>query len=185
MRFLGILDLFNSPIVIILIVVVVFAAIVCLISLKPNPRHLKEEVEEVLKAANIEYEITDPTSKNYTFDLKINNQSYTVLVLPIEKHAEVTINNFNTWEMHYGGGDRPGKAQPYKQMIAEIPAFMKVETSNKKLVLVRPNAKKIVCWKNECEMIFIEPNTEIYGVNVLNLTALPYFINECEKKDVK
>ena len=95
MRFLGILDLFNSPIVIILIVVVVFAAIVCFISLKPNPRHLKEEVEEILKAANVEYEITDPTSKNYTLDLKINNQSYTVLVLPLEKHAEVTINNFN------------------------------------------------------------------------------------------
>ena len=68
MRFLGILDLFNSPIIIILIVVVIFAAIACFISLKPNPRHLKEEVEEVLKTSNIEYEISDPINKNYTFD---------------------------------------------------------------------------------------------------------------------
>jgi hypothetical protein len=137
LRFLGILDLFNSPIVIILIVVVVFAAIACFTSLKPNPRHLKEEVEEILKASNIEYEISDPISKNYTFDLKINNQTYTVLVLPIEKHAEVTINNFNTWEMHYGGGDRPGKAQPYKQMIAEIPAFNRGDTKDNKKYAVK------------------------------------------------
>lgn len=185
MRFLGILDLFNSPVIVILAVVIVFALIVCFTSFKPNPRHLKEEVEEVLKEANIEYEISDASNKSYTLELTIKEQKYTVLVLPIEKHAEVTINNYNTWEMHFGGGDQPGKAQPYKQMIAEIPSFMKIETENKKLVLLRPNAKKIVCWKNECEMIFIEPDTEIYGVNVLNLTALPYFINGSNKKDVK
>ena len=183
MRFLGILNLLDSPIIIILIIVILVAVGACFVSFKPSTKHLKEEIETILKNENIEYEITDSNNKSYNFDLKINDTKYSVLVLPIEKHSEITINNFNTWEMRFGGGDKPGKAQPYKQLIAEIPLFMKLETTNKKLVLLRPNAKKVVCWKNECEMIFIEPTDEIYGVNVMNATALPYFINE-NKKDV-
>ena len=181
MRFLGILNLLDSPIIIILIIIVLISIGACFVSFKPSSKALKEEIENILKSNNIDYEIFEPTNKSYNLDLLVNNTKYSILVLPIEKHAEITINNFNTWEMRFGGGDKPGKAQPYKQLIAEIPPFMKLETANKKLVLLRPNAKKIVCWKNECEMIFIEPTTEIYSVNVMNASALPYFINESKK----
>lgn len=177
MRFLGILDLLNSPIIVILVIVLGAALVISLTSLKPNPKYILKDIEKLLKDNQIDYQINSPENKDYTFKLTVENQEYTVLVLPIEKFAEVTINNFNTWEMHYGAGDRPGKAQPFKTKIAEIPTFMNLEADNK-LVLIQPDAKQIVYWKNENEIVFVEPNTKVYGINVLNVTDLPKFFNK-------
>ena len=176
MNFLGILDIFNSPILLILGIVIIVALVMIFTSLKPNPKHAVEDIEQILKDNNIDYTLELSVDKNYTFDLTVNNQKYTVLVLPIEKFAEVTINNINTWEMHYGAGDRPGKAQPFKTKIAEIPGFMNLDKENK-VVLVQPNAKQIVYWKNENEIVDVLPNNKVYNVNVLNVSDLPKLFN--------
>lgn len=178
MRFLGILDLLNSPIIIILIIVLGIALFVSLTSLKANPKLVIKDIAKVLDDNNITFTINDSNCKDYTFNLTVDNTIYTVLVLPIEKFAEVTINNFNTWEMHYGAGDRPGKAQPFKNKIVEIPNFMKLDKENK-IVIIQPNAKQIVYWKNENEIVDVLPNNKIYNVNVVNLTDLPkLFVKE-------
>lgn len=177
MRFLGILDLLNSPIIVILVIVLGAALVISLTSFKPNPKLTIKDIAKVLDDNNIKFTITNSNCKDYTFDLTVEDTTYTVLVLPIEKFAEVTINNFNTWEMHYGAGDRLGKAQPFKTKIAEIPAFMKLEAENK-MVLIQPDAKQIVYWKNENEIVFVEPNTKVYGINVLNISDLPKFFNK-------
>ena len=182
MRFLGILDLFNSPIIFILIVVIGFALVLVFSSFKPNPKQVIEDIEKTLKDNNIDYTIELSENKNYSFILTVNNKKYIVLVLPIEKFAEVTINNVTTWEMHYGAGDKPGKAQPYKTRIPEIPSFMNTESEYDKIVLVQPDAKQIVYWKNENEIVFVEPNTKVYGVNVLNVSDLSKFINNNNNK---
>lgn len=174
MRFLGILDLINSPIIVILVIVIIAALIITLSSFKPSPRHIKEDIERVLKDSQIDYFISDSTNKAYTFELTVENKKYAVLVLPIEKFAEITINNFNTWEMHFGAGDRPGKAQPFKTKIGEIPPFMNFEyPDGDKIVIIQPDAKKIVYWKNENEIVFVEPTTKLYGINILNFSDLP------------
>ncbi len=175
MNFLG---LFDSPTIIILGVVIIVALVAIFSSLKPSPKRVIEDIEKILKDNNIDYTITLSDDKNYTFDLTINNVTYTTLVLPIEKFAEVTINNFNTWEMHYGAGDKPGKAQPFKTKIVEIPGFMNVEKENK-LVIIQPNAKQIVYWKNENEIVDVLPTNKVYNVNVVNVSDLPkLFIRE-------
>ena len=175
MNFLG---LFDSPTIIILGIVIIVALVAIFSSLKPSPKRVIEDIEKILKDNNIDYTITLSDDKNYTFDLTINNVTYTTLVLPIEKFAEVTINNFNTWEMHYGAGDKPGKAQPFKTKIVEIPGFMNVEKENK-LVIIQPNAKQIVYWKNENEIVDVLPTNKVYNVNVVNVSDLPkLFIRE-------
>lgn len=175
MNFLG---LFNSPTIFVLVAVIGVAIIAVLSTLKPSPKRVIEDIEKVLKDNNIDYTIKLSENKSYTLDLTINNTTYTTLVLPIEKFAEVTINNFNTWEMHYGAGDKPGKAQPFKTRIAEIPNFMNLSSDNK-LVIIQPNAKQIVYWKNENEIIDVLPNNKVYDVNVVNISDLPkLFIKE-------
>jgi hypothetical protein len=175
---LNFLGLFDSPTIIILGIVIIVALVAIFSSLKPSPKRVIEDIEKILKDNNIDYTITLSDDKNYTFDLTINNVTYTTLVLPIEKFAEVTINNFNTWEMHYGAGDKPGKAQPFKTKIVEIPGFMNVEKENK-LVIIQPNAKQIVYWKNENEIVDVLPTNKVYNVNVVNVSDLPkLFIRE-------
>lgn len=175
MNFLG---LFDSPTIFVLVAVIGVAIIAVLSTLKPSPKRVIEDIEKVLKDNNIDYTIKLSENKSYTLDLTINNTTYTTLVLPIEKFAEVTINNFNTWEMHYGAGDKPGKAQPFKTRIAEIPNFMNLSSDNK-LVIIQPNAKQIVYWKNENEIVDVLPNNKVYDVNVVNISDLPkLFIKE-------
>lgn len=175
MNFLG---LFNSPTIFVLGAVILVALIAVFTTLKPSPKRVIEDIEKILKESNIDYTLNLSENKNYTLDLTINNVTYTTLVLPIEKFAEVTINNFNTWEMHYGAGDKPGKAQPFKTKIVEIPGFMNVEKENK-LVIIQPNAKQIVYWKNENEIVDVLPHNKIYNVNIVNIRDLPkLFIKE-------
>lgn len=175
MNFLG---FFDSPTIFVLVAVIGVAIIAVLSTLKPSPKRVIEDIEKVLKDNNIDYTIKLSENKSYTLDLTINNTTYTTLVLPIEKFAEVTINNFNTWEMHYGAGDKPGKAQPFKTRIAEIPNFMNLSSDNK-LVIIQPNAKQIVYWKNENEIVDVLPNNKVYDVNVVNISDLPkLFIKE-------
>lgn len=175
MNFLG---LFDSPTIFVLVAVIGVAIIAVLSTLKPSPKRVIEDIEKVLKDNNIDYTIKLSENKSYTLDLTINNTTYTTLVLPIEKFAEVTINNFNTWEMHYGAGDKPGKVQPFKTRIAEIPNFMNLSSDNK-LVIIQPNAKQIVYWKNENEIVDVLPNNKVYDVNVVNISDLPkLFIKE-------
>ena len=64
------------------------------------------------------------------------------------------------------------KEIPFKTRIAEIPNFMNLSSDNK-LVIIQPNAKQIVYWKNENEIVDVLPNNKIYNVNVLNLSDLP------------
>ena len=175
MNFLG---LFNSPTICVLVAVIIVALLAILSSLKPNPKFSIKDISKVLDDNQIKFQITDSNRKDYTFDLTVNDVTYTTLVLPIEKFAEVTINNFNTWEMHYGAGEKVGKAQPFKTKIAEIPSFMNVEKENK-LVIIVPNAKQIVYWKNENEIVDVLPNNKVYDVNVVNISDLPkLFIKE-------
>lgn len=175
MNFLG---LFNSPTIFVLVAVIIVALLAIFSSLKPNPKFSIKDISKVLDDNQIKFQITDSNRKDYTFDLTVNDVTYTTLVLPIEKFAEVTINNFNTWEMHYGAGEKVGKAQPFKTKIAEIPSFMNVEKENK-LVIIVPNAKQIVYWKNENEIVDVLPNNKVYNVNVVNLNDLPkLFIKE-------
>ena len=175
MNFLG---LFNSPTIFVLVAVIIVALLAIFSSLKPNPKFSIKDISKVLDDNQIKFQITDSNRKDYTFDLTVNDVTYTTLVLPIEKFAEVTINNFNTWEMHYGAGEKVGKAQPFKTKISEIPSFMNVEKENK-LVIIVPNAKQIVYWKNENEIVDVLPNNKVYNVNVVNISDLPkLFIKE-------
>lgn len=173
MNFLG---LFDSPTIFVLGTVIIVALVAVFSSLKPSPKRVIEDIEKTLKDNKIDYIINLSNDKNYTLDLTINNVTYTTLVLPIEKFAEVTINNINTWEMHYGAGDKPGKAQPFKTKIMEIPGFMSLDKENK-LVIIQPNAKQIVYWKNENEIVDVLPTNKVYNINVLNVSDLPKLFN--------
>lgn len=171
------LNLFSSQLIFILIILIIIIGVIIFVNFKPNPKFIIKDIAKVLDDHQIKFHINDSTDGNYTFDLTIENTTYTVLVLPIENFAEITINNFNTWEMHYGAGDKPGKAQPFKVRIPEIPGFMSLDKENK-IVLIHPNAKQIVYWKNENEIVEVLPNNKIYNVNVLNLSDLPKLFNK-------
>jgi hypothetical protein len=114
----------------------------------------------------------------YDFEKRIGNTTYVFKLVTIEENAEVTINSPVAWEMHFGGGEYFGK--PYKncRFLKNVVPFLNWDTESSKVVIFSPEAKRILKWVNESEMIFVTPSMKINGIYVLNLDQLTDFLEK-------
>ncbi|HHU80856.1 MAG: hypothetical protein ACOX40_03835 [Bacilli bacterium] len=145
-------------------------------NLKPRIRKQKifQMISERLDANNSDIQLSN--SKSYDFTLTINNEVYALKIVSIEKNSEITINNPVTWEMHFGGGEYIGKPYRHHRYLREVVPFLKLKTEAKKIVIVTPDAKRILKWINESEMIIVSPNQTIDGVRIMNIDDFFNFI---------
>ena len=76
------LNLFSSPLIFILIILIIVIGVIIFVNFKPNPKFIIKDIAKVLDDHQIKFHINDVTDRKYTFDLTIDNITYTVLVLP-------------------------------------------------------------------------------------------------------
>lgn len=178
-----ILSIFNQPlfyvaIAVVLIIVIAVIIIFFVTSPAPNKSGWINEIQVKLKEKNIEYTLTNAVNTNYDYVLELNDKKYLIKMLGIPSFAEVQINNFVTWEIKFGAGKNPGKVQPFKKFAQGIEGFMNLEPSVNeiKVVILSPDAKKIVKYINECEIVFVNSKTNVYGVRVINESDFSLFI---------
>lgn len=124
-----------------------------------------------------EHELTKVKNVPYDFNLKINNKEYLIKTITVPSFAEVQVNSKTTWEIKYGAGDVPGKAQPFKKYLSNISQFMHLKPNDNqiKVVVVIPRAKKIVMYINECEIVFVTPQTNVHGTRIINCDDFSLF----------
>lgn len=158
--------------IIIFIVLAVIAVIVLILVFTKNA-NIKSSIEESFynKIKDLGYEVTNIENKCYDQIIKNSEITFIVKTIKIPEHAEIQINNKVTWEIKYGAGNTPGKAQPYKKYLKDIAEFMNLEIKENeiKLVIATPNPKKIVKYINECEIVFVTPYTDVYGTRLIGL----------------
>lgn len=123
------------------------------------------------------YELEKSKNVPYDYCLKINNKEYLIKTISVPSYAEVQINSKTTWEIKYGAGDTPGKAQPFKKYLSNISQFMHLKNNENqiKVVVVIPKAKKIVMYINECEIVFVTPQTNVHGTRIINCDDFSLF----------
>ncbi len=148
-----------------------------LLSGTKSNKQLIEKLTNYLTEKSIPFEISEENNSAYDALIKIKDSSFLIKTLAVPQNAEIVINNRTTWELRYGAGNNPGKAQPYKQYIPAIIPFMNYESDidHRKVLIVSPKPKKVVKWINECEMIFVDPKTNVYGINIINDKEFDYF----------
>ena len=124
------------------------------------------------------YELEKPKNVPYDYLVKINNKEFLIKTISVPNHAEVQVNSKTTWEIKYGAGDVPGKAQPFKKYLSNISQFMHYKNNDNqvKVVVVIPKAKKLVMYINECEIVFITPQTNVHGTRVINCDDYSIFL---------
>lgn len=171
--------------IIIIIVIAIIALFVVVLIFTKNA-NIKSSIEEnfYTKIKELGYEIKDVEFKCYNQIIKNNNVTFLVKLIKIPEYAEIQINNKVTWEIKYGAGNTPGKAQPYKKMLKDISEFMNLETKENeiKLVIATPSPKKIVKYINECEIVFVTPYTDVYGTRLIGLGNTKIFEAPYESK---
>ena len=164
---------------IIIIVVIALIALGVVIALLTNSENTKaREIENYLnKIKELGYNISKEENKEYDYVISNNSSSFIVKLIKIPEYSEIQINNKVTWEVKYGAGNKIGKAQPYKKYLKEIEPFMNlvVDNSFTKLVIATPKPKKMVKYINECEIVFVTPKTDVYGVKLISLNDLTLF----------
>ena len=172
-----------EDIIIIIIIVLIVLGILIFVFAKSEKN--KSTIEETFynKIKELGYEVTDVEYKCYNQIIKNEQVTFIVKTIKIPEYAEIQINNKVTWEIKYGAGNTPGKAQPYKKMLKDISEFMnlKVQENEIKLVIATPHPKKIVKYINECEIVFVTPYTDVYGTRLIGLGNTQIFESPYEQ----
>ena len=172
-----------EDIIIIIIIVLIVLGILIFVFAKSEKN--KSTIEETFynKIKELGYEVTDVEYKCYNQIIKNEQVTFIVKTIKIPEYAEIQINNKVTWEIKYGAGNTPGKAQPYKKMLKDISEFMnlKVQENEIKLVIATPQPKKIVKYINECEIVFVTPYTDVYGTRLIGLGNTQIFESPYEQ----
>ena len=177
------LSIFTEPIIIIgIILAVIIIAVIFFIILFTSPQANKAgwttEIQKKLVEKNIEYQLFNAKNQNYDYELLIDDKKYLIKMLGIPAYSEVQINNIVTWEIKFGAGKNPGKVQPFKKQAQGIEGFMNLKPTNGEIrvVIISPDAKKITKYINECEIVFVNSKTNVYGVRVINESDFSLFI---------
>ena len=171
--------------IIIIILVLIVIGFAVFISIKSGNIKSSLETNFYNKIKELGYDVTNIEFKCYNQIIKNNNVTFLVKTIKIPEHAEIQINNKVTWEIKYGAGNTPGKAQPYKKMLKDISEFMNLETKENeiKLVIATPHPKKIVKYINECEIVFVTPYTDVYGTRLIGLGNTKIFESPFEQTE--
>ena len=171
--------------IIFIIIAVIAVGIIIIFTTKNEYSKANEQDAFYNKIKELGYEIENIEYKCYNQIIKNGNTTFIVKTINIPDYAEIQINNKVTWEIKYGAGNTPGKAQPYKRMLKDISDFMNLVTKENeiKVVIATPSPKKIVKYINECEIVFVTPYTNVYGTRVIGLGNTKLF--ESPYEDIK
>lgn len=180
-----ILNVFNNPIFIticVIILILIFIISLILIIKKPTIKQTNwfNNINQELTSNNIKYTILKEENNIYDYKLTIDEKIFLIKILYVPSYSEVQINNINTWEIKYGAGKALGKVQPFKKLATNITKFMNYKPNNneQKIVIICPNAKKITKYINECEIVFVDSKTNVYGAKVINEDDYSLFVKK-------
>ncbi len=117
-----------------------------------------------------EYKIERITSKEpYDYIFKTPNHNYYIQVVPNFGTYEICINNSVKWQIRKSFNDNS------MNFVPNVEKLMRLDIDDpkaKKLYIIYPNATSLLKYINECEMIFVRPETDVYGANVVPYAGL-------------
>ena len=108
-------------------------------------------------------------AKTHDFYFETPNKRYYIKVVFNPGNHEICVNNALKWQlrravqddrMHFVEGIEPLMRMEIEPSVKEA----------KKLYIIYPNTRSLLKYINECEMIFIHPNTDVYGTNIIRFT---------------
>ncbi len=109
--------------------------------------------------------------KAYDFYLESRTHIYYIKVVPNFKNDEICVNNKTKWQIIRNMTNA-------NLFVENIDGLMNLDISYptkkiiRKLYIIYPNANVLLKYINECEIVFIYPDTDVYGCNVITYQNL-------------
>ena len=136
----------------------------------------KRIISGILKDAS-KYEVRCTILKNHVdnadFSIKTDDKVFLVKVINVKKNCDLQINNIDTFMMYTKTLSKTFKVKK----IPNLTKFMKSKKGNR-IIILSTKAKTIKKVINECEMVMVDENTDVYGVHILNYNNYSYLFKK-------
>ena len=107
--------------------------------------------------------------------MNLDDKKYLIKMIYHPKSYEININSKKYWQVNRGIVSSRKSGEQMKKVYDLINFDLKENEYPKntiKLYVIYPFSKRLLKVINECEMIFIKPNTDIYGCRIINYNSL-------------
>lgn len=162
-------------VIIVIIILLIIAIVVYNIMIKNNIKKMYMEIERLFESLvdenePDEYNFIKVFNNKYDYVFDTPAYKYYIKVVPNLSNEEICVNNSVKWQLRKSFNDES------LRFVENIEGLMRmddeIEKNIKRLYIVYPNARTLLKYINECEMVFIHPDTDVYGTNIIPFVTL-------------
>ena len=107
----------------------------------------------------------------YDYFIETENYKYYIKLINNPNNQEICVNNAIKWQLRSGPHDKE------MRFVEGVEHLMRMDIKrdqkiSRKVFIIYPNSKALFKVINECEMIFVNPDTDIYGANIITYKQL-------------
>lgn len=141
-------------------------------SIKKMYLDIEKILESLMDSSNDEkFKLEKIYSEAFDYIFQTPRYLYYIKVIANMGNQEICVNNAVKWQLRKAFNDESIRFVEHVEGLMR----MDIDSKNKevkKLYIVYPNARSLLKYINECEMIFIHPDTDVYGTNIIPFVAL-------------
>ena len=129
-------------------------------------------LQKVCESKNLEsYKLEYSTHPAYDYHIENEEYRYLIKLIVNPNCQEICVNNAIKWQLRNGLHDKDIR------FVEGVELLMRMDIKNdgkkvRKLFVIYPNSRALLKVINECEMIFVNPKTDIYGANIITFKQL-------------
>lgn len=159
-------------------VIVLILGMAVLIGIKKYKSFLRKKniialFEQACKEKNVtEYQLFAVKTPMYDFYFESSTSIYYVKVILNVGNKELCVNNAVKWQLRERGFNETMHFIDGVENLMKMSFRHHSEKKEHKLFIIYPGARALLKVINECEMVFIYPETDVYGAQVINYLTL-------------
>lgn len=145
------------------------------IAKKNGIKRMYAEIEKVLESRIIQskkelFRLDKLHTEAYDYIFETPAYLYYIKVIPNFGNCEICVNNSVKWQLRKSFNDER------MNFVEQVEGLMRMDIHAdkpvKKLYIIYPNARSLLKYINECEMVFIHADTDVYGTNIIPFMTL-------------
>lgn len=157
-----------------IVIVIVIGFVTLFILRKMNKNKKMDQIISCIQGHNLAAVLTKATKAPYDFMFETEEKKYLFKVIFHPSQAEINVNSKNYWQVNHGVVSSRKQGVQLKGIYGLVNYEEVSRKPIQKIYIITPNAKVLMKVVNECEMVFITPETDCFGVNIYRHSDLDH-----------
>ncbi len=157
--------------------IILFCSLILFYSIarKNAIKRMYSDIEKILEGLispqrRDEFQLSKVFKEEYDYIFDTPACTYYIKVISNAANQEICVNNSVKWQL------RKSFNEEQMRFAEHVEGLMRLDIDSKKtykkLYIIYPNARSLLKYINECEMVFIHPYTDVYCTNIIPYARL-------------